>query len=192
MSRALLAFNLETSPGDDNILLFGVRLPVPAHRSGLSAIEELDIASGFLEAQSGPAMAALVDHIIRRSSAAGGGTISPRAAAALRLRLTRAAAVVHAALRSNTAEGSPLSPEGIFGTELEGLSPEDQEFETARRFVRLSGELTRAALRAGRDAHPGTSEAERMAARRFAPGLTRALNRSTASFDPRSHPRLAR
>jgi hypothetical protein len=194
MSRALLAFNPETSLHAGNILLFGVAVPRPAHGSGLSAIEELNLASHFLEARSGPAMAALLKYIIGRSGAAVGQTTHPHAAAPLLQRLMRAAAVVRDALRSSAPEGSPLSPEGIFGTELEGLSPEDQEFETARRFVQFAGELTRAALRARRGAQAdlNASYAERVATRRLAPGLLRALDRSAASFDTRSHMRLGR
>ncbi len=194
MSRALLAFNPETSPNAGNVLLFGVPVPRPAHRFGFSAIEELNLASHFLEARSAPGMAALLKYIVHRSSTAAGKAIPPQTVAPLLQRLMRAAAVVRGALRANVADGSPLSPEGIFGTELEGLSPEDQEFETARRFVQFAGELTRAALRDGRDVQPNfhAAYAERVATQRLAPGLPRALDRSAASFNTRSHMRLGR
>ncbi len=39
-----------------------------------------------------------------------------------------------------------------FGLELEGLSPEDQEFEVAKRFVRFAGEATKKAAQAPRSA----------------------------------------
>jgi hypothetical protein len=73
--------------------------------------------------------------------------------------------------------GSPRSPEAIFGAELEGLSPEDQEFETARQFVRFAEEMARVAVHTAPDAAPGivTSRAEQLAAHRLAPGLTRAI-----------------
>jgi hypothetical protein len=63
-----------------------------------------------------------------------------------------------------------------FGLELEGLSPEDQEFETARRVVRLTAAATNAAVgNAARGVPP--SQAVRRgvvaAARRHAPGLLR-------------------
>ena len=77
MSRALLAFNPEAHARDGDLLLFGVTVPqlMPSH--GLSALEQLDLASHFLEARSGPAMAALLEHIIRRSSAAHGRVVEP-------------------------------------------------------------------------------------------------------------------
>ena len=195
MSRALLSFNPETSLGGGNVLLFGVAVPRPAHSRGFSALEELNLASHFLEARSGPAMASLLHYIIRRSSAAVGKTLPPQAVAPLLQRLMRAAGIVSDALRSDTPDGSPLSPEGIFGTELEGLSPEDQEFETARRFIQFAGELTRAALRGGRGAPldlRAAASAEHMAVQRFAPGLRHAFGRSATGSDTRSHRRFGR
>ena len=106
--------------------------------------------------------------------------MQPRIAASLLPRLMRAAALVHDALRSGDASKYPLSAEGIFGTELEGLSPEDQEFESARRFVQFADELTRIAARGAPTASPHllALQAEREAARRLAPGLARALGPS--------------
>ncbi len=70
-----------------------------------------------------------------------------------------------------------------FGLELEGLSPEDQEYETARRFVRFAGEASRQAGRqAGRlgpladdprNAQQAARQALLKAARKHAPGLLR-------------------
>jgi len=61
----------------------------------------------------------------------------------------------------------------MFGLELEGLSPEDREFEVARRFVRLAGSTTHRALTAPSQAHPVVvaRSALQAAARRHAPGL---------------------
>jgi len=62
---------------------------------------------------------------------------------------------------------------GIFGLELESLSPEDQEFEVARRFVRLAAQSTANAARApqGATASQVARNAVAAAARRHAPGL---------------------
>lgn len=62
-----------------------------------------------------------------------------------------------------------------FGLELEGLSPEDQEFEVARRFVRFAGAASRNAARlAGRiPSSAALQRATAAAASRFAPGLIR-------------------
>ncbi len=76
----------------------------------------------------------------------------------------------------------------IFGLELEGMSPEDQEFEASRRFVRLaSAAVTKAA-----DAPSGTSPsssakaAVRSAATAHAPGLLRRRGSSRPSGRARS------
>jgi hypothetical protein len=61
----------------------------------------------------------------------------------------------------------------LFGLELEGLSPQDQEYEVARRVVRLAGAATQQAVAAPSTIPP--QEAARAAvvaaARRHAPGL---------------------
>jgi hypothetical protein len=184
MSRALLAFNPEAHGSDGDLLLFGVTVPRPMRADGLSALEQLDLASHFLEASSGPGMAAFLGHIIRRSSAVQGQVIPPPIEAPLLQQLMRAAAVVRGALRSSAASGSALSPEAIFGAELEGLSPEDQEFESARRFIQFAEELTRVAARAAPRRSPDllASPAKNIAARRLAPGLSRALGQSATGF----------
>jgi len=63
----------------------------------------------------------------------------------------------------------------VFGLELEGLSPEDQEFEVARRFVRFAGSAVRRAAAAPRNmpAQAAARSAATAAARRHAPGLLR-------------------
>jgi uncharacterized protein (DUF697 family) len=60
-----------------------------------------------------------------------------------------------------------------FGLELEGLSPEDREFETARRFVRFSGETVKNATAAPVTADPRhvAMQAAARAAKIHAPGL---------------------
>jgi hypothetical protein len=60
-----------------------------------------------------------------------------------------------------------------FGLELEGLSPEDQEFESARRLVRLAGEATSmaAAVPESVPDEEAAATALRMAVRKHAPGL---------------------
>ncbi len=59
------------------------------------------------------------------------------------------------------------------GLELEGLSPEDREFEASRRFVRFAGQTIANVLDAPPSADPGMAahHAAVEAARDFAPGL---------------------
>jgi hypothetical protein len=63
----------------------------------------------------------------------------------------------------------------LFGIELEGLSPEDQEYQTARRFVQFAAEATRRAMAARRRLPPPAAARAGIvsAARRHAPGLLR-------------------
>jgi hypothetical protein len=61
----------------------------------------------------------------------------------------------------------------MFGLELEGLSPEDQEFEVARRYVRMAGEAAQQAAAAPPTASPQAvaQHAIAAAAQKHAPGL---------------------
>jgi hypothetical protein len=62
----------------------------------------------------------------------------------------------------------------MFGLELEGLSPEDREYEVARRFVRFASSAAARAARATRiPPSAAVRQAVRTSARRFAPGLLR-------------------
>lgn len=73
--------------------------------------------------------------------------------------------------------GAKLAPRAgrLFGLELEGLSLEDQEFEVARRMVRLAGAATKQAAMTPQTASPQATaqQAVAIAARRHAPGLLR-------------------
>jgi uncharacterized protein (DUF697 family) len=78
-----------------------------------------------------------------------------------------------------TAIGSKLGSAagGLFGLELEGLSPQDQEYEVARRFVRFASAAAKKAQQL-QSALPPDSAARKAvmeAARKHAPGLLQAL-----------------
>jgi hypothetical protein len=193
MSRALLEFNPESHGIGGDTLLFGVAIPSAPQRSGPSELEELDLASKLLEARSGSQLAALLRHIANRASAVARRRIDPRVQALLLNRLARAAVIVRTGLQSDRqTTGLQASPEVIFGAELEGLSPEDQEFEIARRFVRLTFDASRHAVLAAQGAAPDViaSNAERLAARRLAPGLLRVLGPPPMGFRARHRARL--
>lgn len=188
MTEALLAFNPEAYGACDGRLLFGVTIPRQSVPFRHSAIEELDLASHFLEARPGDGIATILRHIVRSASGAPGGAIDPALESALLLRLGRAATTVRKALQTtNGVNRFPVSPDAIFGTELEGMSPEDRELETARRFIRFAEEMTRAATAAGSKEvpHVVASRAERLTANRLAPGLIRAIAAPLAGFRAR-------
>lgn len=80
---------------------------------------------------------------------------------------------------SGHADPSLAVGANTFGLELEGLSPEDQEFELARRFVRLTRSAGRRAPRFARRLPPRAAVRRTLvaAARRHAPGLLRRRRR---------------
>lgn len=76
----------------------------------------------------------------------------------------------------------------LFGLELEGLSPEDREFEAARQFVRFAGAAATQAAVAPPTASPITAarSAAAAAARTYAPGLLPRLQGRSSLVWPRS------
>lgn len=78
----------------------------------------------------------------------------------------------------------------VFGLELEGLSPEDQEFETARQFVRFAGEAAKQATEVvpSDNPHEAARQAVVRAAQKLAPGLLRpvAMSRAAEVADPKA------
>jgi hypothetical protein len=178
MNRRLIDYNPEGYGTEGEVLLFGAvprRSPTGSHE-----VAELELASAFLEAGNLAELGALTNRLIRYASVKVGRPISDQLVRALSPRLVRAASVIWALLstRDITPPGGQTefaaeSAERIFGAELEGLSGEDQEFETARLFVRFALEAARVAARAPPRHNPAivAAVAERTAARRYAPGL---------------------
>lgn len=69
----------------------------------------------------------------------------------------------------------------LFGLEIEGLSGEDQDFEVARRFVRLAGSAAQQAANASPASNPqaAAQAAVKSAAQQHAPGLAGASSSRT-------------
>jgi uncharacterized protein (DUF697 family) len=83
----------------------------------------------------------------------------------------------------------------IFNLELEGMSPEDQELEVARRFVRLADDAAQRVASAPQNANPRqiATSALTAAARKHAPGLIpRANGGAVAVSGVRPRPRAGR
>jgi uncharacterized protein (DUF697 family) len=82
---------------------------------------------------------------------------------------------------AGTALGNMAS--NLFELELEGLSPEDQEYEVARRYVRFASEAVKQAAKAPQSAPPDqvAKAAVIAAARKHAPGLLSSSGVSTDS-----------
>ncbi|MGM4956266.1 hypothetical protein ACT4MK_12985 [Bradyrhizobium barranii] len=178
MNRRLIDYNPEGYGTEGEALLFGAIQRRPT--VGSAEFAELELASAFLDTGNPTELGVLIDRLIRYGSIKAGNPIRDQLARALGTRLVPKASAIRGLLSTHEiilpgsqAELAAESAERIFGAELEGLSGEDQEFETARLFVRFALEAARVAARA----RPGHSPAvvaafaERTAARRYAPGL---------------------
>ena len=71
----------------------------------------------------------------------------------------------------------------LFGLELEGMSYEDQEFEVAKRFVRMAGDTVKTAAKLEGRMPPdkAANTAFKTAARKHAPGLLKPARRKAAA-----------
>lgn len=147
--------------------------PVAAEQDEL---DELEFAAALLEVRSPPQLAQLLNRLQARAGLAPGSAQGRALAALLSATARRTLPVLERALSgrpgSARASGTAAAAGRYFGLELEGLSPEDQEFEAARRFVRLANSATRTALRLpGGNAQSVARAALHRAAQRHAPGL---------------------
>ena len=178
MSSRLIDYNPEGYGTEGEVLLFGSMPRRPPNAS--DEVAELELASAFLNAGNLAELSALINRLIRyASNVKVGRPINDQVARALAPRLVRDASVIRRLLSTGDTppagqtELATESAERIFGAELEGLSGEDQEFETARLFVRFALEAARVAARAPPGRRPAVvaAVAERTAARHYAPGL---------------------
>ncbi len=132
----------------------------------LDEVEEMEYAAELLEITDEQELDQSLGKLISRVSRAAGGIIRSPAGKALGGMLKSAAkkALPIAGRAVGTYFGGPAggaiggklasAAGGIFGLELEGMSGEDQEFEVARRFVRLAASATQKAAQAPAGAGP--------------------------------------
>lgn len=157
----------------------------------LEEVEEMELASELLEVSDEEELEQFLGKLISKVSSAARGLAgaagkfmrSPTGKALgglLKSAAKKALPIVGKAVGSyfggpagGAAGGKLASAAGrIFGLELEGMSGEDQEFEVARRFVRLAASATQKAARAGSLGSPQVArKALAAAARKHAPGL---------------------
>jgi hypothetical protein len=132
--------------------------------------QELDHFLGGLIRSVGRTLGQVVRSPIGRAL---GGILKPLAKAALPIAGTALGTFVGGPA-GGLVGGKLASMAGqLFGLELEGLSPEDREFEVARRFVRFASDATRRTLAASPTANPQAlaRAAVSAASRQLAPGL---------------------
>lgn len=146
--------------------------------------QELEWASRLLEAPNEQQLDRSLHDMIREAGTAAGAALQPTDQQAIAGALKRA---VHEVLPASTHHGAPMqSSTGaqlgsglssmagqVLGLELEGLSPEDREFEAVRQFVRFAGQTVQNAVEAapGIDPHHNAHRAAADAAQIYAPGL---------------------
>ena len=153
-----------------------------------SETEEMELASEMLGITSEAELDRFLGGLIRRAGQAVGSFVrSPTGQAlggilkgAARQALPTIGSALGGYLGGSTGAqlgGQAASAAGrLFGLELEGLSHEDQEFETARGYVRFAGQAVKNAALAptSQDPRRAANAAAVTAAQTYAPGLLKA------------------
>lgn len=129
---------------------------------GKAAMGAFGAAKKFAQSSAGKALGKTLKGVVRKTLPAVGGAIGSVVAPGV-----------------GTVIGSKLggAASKLFEMEVEGLSPEDQEFEVARRVVRLAGDAAKNVAKTPRTVPPKTAAktAIKKAARKHAPGLARQI-----------------
>ena len=147
--------------------------------------EQLELASELLEVTNEAELDRFLGDLIQRAGQAVGKFVKSPEGQAIGSALKGAAKQVLPAIGSAVggylggSTGAKLggdaatAAERAFGLELEGLSDEDAEFETARRFVNFAGDAVKnmALAPPGMDPRSAARSAAIAAARTHAPGL---------------------
>ncbi|HEY7335353.1 MAG TPA: hypothetical protein VH639_10745 [Bryobacteraceae bacterium] len=136
----------------------------------LQSEEELENFLGDLIGSVGKALGGIVRSPIGRAI---GGVLKGVAKTALPIAGGALGGIVGGPIGSMLGSNLASMAGGALGLELEGLSPEDREFQAARQFCRFLGEAVRIALDAPEYADPSAAahHAAVEAARIHAPGL---------------------
>ncbi len=162
-----------------------------------SEFQEMEYAAKFLEIIDEGELDRYLGRLMHRGSLAAGQALKAPVARVLggylKSTINRALPGVGAAMGdypiadSTVERKNDTSPAELLGLELEGLSGEDQEFEIARRLVRLVGAASQKAAQAAPDidSQSVAKQALLTAGRKYAPGLLRGqTGRMTASEVP--------
>ena len=157
----------------------------PSLSRPFSEQQEMELAAELLEVGSDEELEEFLGKLIKKAAKGVGSFVRSPAGKAvggfLKGLAKKALPVAGAALGNfvvpgvGGAIGGKLgaAASSLFELEMEGMSPEDMEFEVARRFVRLAGATTTAAARNNKRGTPDVvvNRAIQNAARLHAPGL---------------------
>jgi hypothetical protein len=161
-----------------------VRPPARRSRPVFNNVDTLNMAVELLEVNVKPQLGPVVRRIVRRATESIGRPLDESVAAALSGLLEVAARhTLPQGMAARFAPDTDAKSKGrFFGIELEGLSPEDQEFETAKAFVHFAAEAARQAARVSERLSPSTAAqlAALLSARRHAPGWARLTRHAAA------------
>jgi hypothetical protein len=159
--------------------------------SGLHETQEMELASELLEVQSEEELEQFLGNLLNAAARAAGQFARSDTGRALGGILKNAAQQALPVVGRAIGERVPIvggdigatlaqRAGSLLGLELEGLSPQDQEFESARQFVRFGAAAARHAARAPYNVSPRTAAraAAVAAAHRHAPGLVRVIGGS--------------
>ncbi|HXT14185.1 MAG TPA: hypothetical protein VN706_01060 [Gemmatimonadaceae bacterium] len=164
-------------------------------------VQEMELAGELLEVANEAELEYFLGNLIKGAGKAIGGFVkSPVGKAlggALKGVAKKALPIAGAALGNmvlpgvgGAIGGKLASAAGnMFGLELEGLSPQDREFEVAKRFVRFAGAAAGKAARTPPHVHPARAAKTAVvaAARRHAPGLLQPTRHNVSVARRRHH-----
>lgn len=144
------------------------------HEASVLDTDRSEATTALLEVAGRPALPALLARLLRNAAHAAGQTIDRAVEGELVRLLQRAARLALPApgLAAHDGHDRATQASRFFGIELEGLSPEDQEFESARRFIQLVEAAAQHAAAGSQRLPPAIAAwlATSRAAKRFAPG----------------------
>lgn len=149
----------------------------------LDEVEEMELASQLLEVSDEQELDQFMGGLVKRFSKLAKSPIGRNLAGILKQAAKKALPVLGGAV--GTYFGGPLGAKfgsqlatragSMLGLELEGLSPQDQEFEVARQIVKFADAAVKSAAAAPANA-PASAVVKRavtQAAQQYAPGLLR-------------------
>ena len=162
--------------------------------------EEMDLASELLSVSNEDELDYFLGGLLRKASRALGGALKTAEGQALggllRGVVKRALPIAGRVFGNIVAPGVGGALGGaaaqnlgnMFGLELEGLSNEDQEFEAAKRIVRLAGDAAQqAAMAPAGNPRVTAQSAVLQSAQRHAPGLANSQSRQRSAAHGRHH-----
>lgn len=164
-------------------------MELAANMLEISGEAELDHFLGDLIKKAGHALGKVVKSPVGQAI---GGILKQAAGAALPVLGTAAGTALGGPIGGQIGGGLASSLGSALGLELEGLSPQDQEYEVARQFVKFAGDAVKRTLD-----QPGTppaiaaQNAFAEAARQHAPGLVNVVRVNIGGNGHRRHHQAA-